>query len=57
MLERDIRQIDMIMLICFGGKQGTKAEFEALLKEAGARYEIKNVYATGSMGLLEVYLI
>ena len=56
LLERDIRQIDMIMLICFSGKQRTRAEFEALLKEADARYEIENVYATGPMGLLEVYL-
>ncbi|KAI0887772.1 S-adenosyl-L-methionine-dependent methyltransferase [Annulohypoxylon maeteangense] len=56
LLERDIRQIDMIMLIGLGAKQRTKREFEALLKKADARYEILKVHATGPMGLLEVYL-
>ncbi|KAI1126738.1 S-adenosyl-L-methionine-dependent methyltransferase [Nemania abortiva] len=56
LLERDIRQIDMIMLICFGGKQRTRAEFEALLREADARYEIRRVHAAGPLGLLEIYL-
>ncbi|KAI0102814.1 S-adenosyl-L-methionine-dependent methyltransferase [Nemania sp. FL0031] len=56
LLERDIRQIDMIMLICFGGKQRTKAEFAALLTEADARYEIRRVHAAGPLGLLEIYL-
>lgn len=56
LLERDIRQIDMIMLISFGGKQRTKAEFAALLKEADARYEVRKVHRTGPLGLLEIYL-
>ncbi|KAI8630504.1 S-adenosyl-L-methionine-dependent methyltransferase [Xylariaceae sp. FL1651] len=56
LLERDIRQIDMIMLISYGAKQRTRAEFEGLLKEADARYEIRKVHATGPLGLLEVYL-
>ncbi|RYP57290.1 hypothetical protein DL769_009576 [Monosporascus sp. CRB-8-3] len=38
--EREMRQADMVMLVSFGAKQRTKAEFEALLKEADPRYEI-----------------
>ncbi|KAI1348227.1 S-adenosyl-L-methionine-dependent methyltransferase [Xylaria sp. FL0043] len=56
LLERDLRQIDMIMLVSFGGKQRTKAEFEALLREADPRYEVRKVHATGPLGLLEIYL-
>ncbi|KAI0099533.1 S-adenosyl-L-methionine-dependent methyltransferase [Daldinia grandis] len=56
LLERDIRQIDMIMLINYGAKQRSKTEFEALLKEADERYEIHKVHANGPLGLLEVYL-
>ncbi|KAI0843955.1 S-adenosyl-L-methionine-dependent methyltransferase [Daldinia vernicosa] len=55
LLERDIRQIDMI-LISYGGKQRSKTEFEVLLKEADARYEVHKVHAIGPLGLLEVYL-
>ena len=44
------------MLVNCGSKQRTKAEFEALLKEADPRYEIQNVYDDGPLGLLEVYL-
>ncbi|KAI0965551.1 S-adenosyl-L-methionine-dependent methyltransferase [Xylaria arbuscula] len=54
--ERAVRDLDMIMMIGFGSKERTKDEFEALLKEADSRYEVRNVYATGPMGLLEVYL-
>lgn len=54
--ERALRQLDMLMLVGFGAKQRTKAEFEALLKEADSRYEVVNVHAGGSMGLLEVHL-
>ncbi|KAJ8125336.1 hypothetical protein O1611_g8304 [Lasiodiplodia mahajangana] len=50
--EREMRQADMVMMI-FGAKQRTKAEFEALLKEADPRYEIRNVH---DKGVLEVYL-
>ncbi|KAI1366776.1 S-adenosyl-L-methionine-dependent methyltransferase [Xylaria arbuscula] len=56
LLERDIRQIDMIMLVSFGGRQRTEAEFASLLKEADARYEIRRVHRTGPLGLLEIYL-
>ncbi|KAI1211540.1 S-adenosyl-L-methionine-dependent methyltransferase [Annulohypoxylon truncatum] len=56
LLERDIRQVDMIVLVNCGGKQRTKTEFEALLREADARYKIHKVHATGPLGLLEVYL-
>lgn len=54
--ERSLRQLDMLMLIGFGSKQRTRAEFETLLKEADSRYEIVSVQATGSMGLVEVHL-
>lgn len=55
--ERLARQVDMIMLVNCGAKQRTKAEFEALLKEADPRYEIRNVLDNGPLGLLEVYLV
>lgn len=54
--ERVVRQVDMVMLVNCGAKQRTKAEFEALLKEADPRYEIRNVFDNGPLGLLEVYL-
>ncbi|KAI1144405.1 O-methyltransferase [Hypoxylon sp. FL0543] len=54
--ERGLRRMDMMMFVNFGAKQRTKKEFEALLKEADPRYEIHNVHADGSMGLLEVQL-
>lgn len=54
--ERLVRQVDMIMLVNCGAKQRTKAEFESLLKEADPRYEIRNVFDNGPLGLLEVYL-
>ncbi|KAI1275965.1 S-adenosyl-L-methionine-dependent methyltransferase [Xylaria sp. FL0933] len=44
LLERDLRQTDMIML------------FEALLREADPRYEVRKVHATGPLGLLEIYI-
>lgn len=56
LLERDIRQINMIMLVSLGGKQRPRLEFEALLREADPRYEVYRVHATGPLGLLEVYL-
>lgn len=46
----------MIMLVSLGGKQRTRLEFEALLREADPRYEVYRVHATGPLGLLEVYL-
>jgi hypothetical protein len=54
--ERIVRQVDMVMLVNCGAKQRTKAEFEKLLKEADPRYEIRNVFDNGPLGLLEVYL-
>jgi hypothetical protein len=54
--EREMRQADMVMMVSFGAKQRTKAEFEALLKEADPRYEIRNVHDQGALGVLEVYL-
>ncbi|ETS86664.1 hypothetical protein PFICI_00492 [Pestalotiopsis fici W106-1] len=54
--EREVRQIDLVMLVGFGAKQRTKAEFETLLKEADARYEIRKLHSTGPLGLLEIYL-
>ncbi|KAK2764514.1 hypothetical protein FQN54_009209 [Arachnomyces sp. PD_36] len=55
--ERELRQIDLIMLVAFGAKQRTRAEFEALLKEADSRFVIRHVQGEGlPLGLLEVYL-
>ncbi|KAI0382394.1 S-adenosyl-L-methionine-dependent methyltransferase [Hypomontagnella monticulosa] len=54
--ERVVRQVDMVMLVNCGAKQRTKAEFDALLKEADPRYEIRKVHDNGPLGLLEVYL-
>ncbi|KAJ2988124.1 hypothetical protein NUW58_g4140 [Xylaria curta] len=54
--ERIVRQVDMVMLVNCGAKQRTRAEFEMLLKEADPRYEIRNVFDNGPLGLLEVYL-
>ncbi|KAL8765509.1 MAG: hypothetical protein Q9209_007443 [Squamulea sp. 1 TL-2023] len=54
--ERVVRQVDMVMLVNCGAKQRTKAEFEFLLKEADPRYEIRNAFDNGPLGLLEVIL-
>lgn len=54
--ERAVRDLDMIMMVGFGSKERSAAEFETLLKEADSRYVIRNVHTTGPMGLLEVYL-
>ncbi|KAI1413551.1 O-methyltransferase [Hypoxylon sp. FL1857] len=54
--ERSLRQMDMLMFVNLGAKQRTTKELEALLKEADPRYEIHNVHAEGTMGLLEVHL-
>ncbi|KAI8931406.1 hypothetical protein NX059_011736 [Plenodomus lindquistii] len=54
--ERIVRQVDMVMLVNCGAKQRTEAEFKALLLEADPRYEIRNVFDNGPLGLLEVYL-
>lgn len=44
----------MIMVGSFGGKQRTKADFAALPKRAGARYEVHTAHATGPLGLLDL---
>ena len=56
--EREVRQMDMTMLISCGSKDRTEAELAALLKEADPRYEIRSAYVHPDepMGLLEVYL-
>lgn len=54
--ERERRQADMVMLVCYGAKQRTVKEFEALLTEADSRYVIRKVHEKGALGLLEVYL-
>jgi hypothetical protein len=54
--EREMRQADMVMLVSYGAKQRTRAEFESLLKEADTRYEIRKVHDSGALGVLEVYL-
>lgn len=54
--ERAMREADMVMLVSFGAKQRTRAEFEDLLKRADPRYEISKVHDTGALGLLEIYL-
>lgn len=54
--ERERRQADMVMLVCYGAKQRTVSEFKALLNEADPRYVIRKVHEQGALGLLEVYL-
>ncbi|RYP60585.1 hypothetical protein DL770_009961 [Monosporascus sp. CRB-9-2] len=56
LVERELRQIDMIMFVAFGAKQRTEAEFRYLLKQADPRYEVRKVHAEGSQGILEVFL-
>ena len=56
--ERERRQADMVMLVSFGAKQRTVAEFEALLNQADTRYVVRKVHEReqGALGTLEVYL-
>lgn len=57
MWERERRQADMVMLVCYGAKQRTVSEFEELLQKADPRYVMRKVHAkSGALGLLEVYL-
>ena len=42
--ERERRQVDIIILVCFGAKQRTVAEFEALLNQADPRYVIRKIH-------------
>ncbi|KAG5748741.1 hypothetical protein H9Q70_008597 [Fusarium xylarioides] len=54
--ERAMREADMVMMVSFGAKQRTKAEFGVLLKKADPRFVIRKVHDTGALGLLEVHL-
>ncbi len=54
--EREMRQIDMIMMISFEAKQRTKAEFETLLKKTNFRYEIRKMHDIETLSLLEINL-
>ncbi|XXG99454.1 hypothetical protein Hte_005793 [Hypoxylon texense] len=54
--ERILRNLDLLMFTCLGAKQRTLAQFTALLKEADERYNVRNVYTSGNMGIIEVYL-
>ncbi|KAM3427269.1 hypothetical protein NHJ13734_009047 [Beauveria thailandica] len=55
-IERQLRQVDILMMIGLGAKQRSRSEFEALLREADPRYRVKSVYSEGPMGLVEAYL-
>ncbi|KAI4162781.1 MAG: hypothetical protein LQ342_003668, partial [Letrouitia transgressa] len=37
--ERDLRQLDLCMMVALGAKQRTRGEFERLLREADRRYQ------------------
>ena len=54
--ERERRQVDITMLMLFGAKQRTVAEFKTLLNEVDSWYVIRKVHEQGALGLLEVYL-
>ncbi|XDG06973.1 hypothetical protein ABKA04_006588 [Annulohypoxylon sp. FPYF3050] len=54
--ERPLRNMDLLMFTCLGSKQRTRAQFDTLLKEADERYNVRNVYRNGTMGIVEVYL-
>ncbi|KAI1743818.1 S-adenosyl-L-methionine-dependent methyltransferase [Xylaria scruposa] len=54
--ERNVRQVDMVMLVNCGAKQRRVAEFRSLLKQADPRFVIRKVFDDGPLGLLEVYL-
>ncbi|XWW96275.1 hypothetical protein V2A60_004248 [Cordyceps javanica] len=55
-VERQLRQVDILMMIGLGAKQRSRFEFEALLREADPRYKVKSIYSEGPMGLVEAYL-
>ncbi|KAL8982616.1 MAG: hypothetical protein Q9205_002924 [Flavoplaca limonia] len=56
MWEKERRQADMVMLMCFGAKQRTVGEFKALLREADERYVVRRIHEKGALGLIEVHL-
>jgi len=39
-LEQRLRQVDIMMMVAFGGKQRTKSEFRAILEGADPRYRV-----------------
>lgn len=55
--EHSFRQIDLTMILGFGGKLPTEDEFEALLKQADERFMIHVSCPDGLMGVLEAYLL
>jgi SAM-dependent methyltransferase len=52
-----MRQIDIFLMVAWGAKQRTVAEFGILLKRADPRFQIVNVHSFGTVGLLEVHLL
>lgn len=54
--ENTLRQMDVLMFVVLGAKQRSVAEFEALLRSADERYEIRHIHSEGAMGLIEVQL-
>ncbi|KAL8788411.1 MAG: hypothetical protein Q9195_007290 [Heterodermia aff. obscurata] len=57
MWERERRQADVVMMMCFGAKQRTVEEFKKLLREADERFVVRKVHDEWApLGLLEVYL-
>jgi hypothetical protein len=55
-MERELRELDMLMFVCLGAKQRTKLEFERLLLEADTRFTIHGAYVRGSLSLIDVRL-
>jgi hypothetical protein len=39
-LEQRLRQVDVMMMVAFGGKQRTKGEFQVILEGADPRYRV-----------------
>lgn len=54
--ERAMRRQDIMMLVGLGAKERTRAEWEALFREADERLELKTVHGQGQSALLEVVL-
>ena len=44
--ERNLRQLDLAMLVVLGAKQRTERDFRALLKEADERFDVSFSYMT-----------
>jgi hypothetical protein len=39
-LEQRLRQVDVMMMVAFGGKQRTKGELQVILEGADSRYRV-----------------